>query len=448
MLYSIVDIETTGGNYKQGKIIEIAIFVYDGENIIDSFCSLVNPEMAVPPYVTQLTGISNEMLVGEPTFAQIAKRVIEITTKTVIVAHNIQFDYGFLREELRRCGKKFQRNRLCTQKLSKRIFSGLGAYGLGKICQYLDIPMERQHRAVEDAKATTFLFEKMLQSEKSYYIERALNREDREHWPPQLPVEKVLALPEDAGLYYLKNNKGAIIFIGRSNDIQDRVFQHFSEFPESEWRKAMFHEVSDIDYNLTGSELVSMIIENYEVKKIQPLYNQKKRIVRYQWGVIHYKNEDGYICFKVNKVKQRNLALSYHRTESGAKDYLSNKMKEFALHPAFCQLQTKKNKINFSTDNQIPNNYNKRALQAMESFSYKNKDFLVVSDGRQTGELAAVLIKDEKFIGYDYFEEEMLTHPSEVAKLIKPLEPNFEVDLIIKSYIRNEHLIKILPIEL
>ncbi len=447
MLYSIVDIETTGGNYKQGKIIEIAIFVFDGKKVIDNFCSLVNPGIEVPPYVSQLTGITNNMLKNAPSFSEIARRVIEITTNTVIVAHNVRFDYGYLREELRRCDKKFQRKRICTQNLSKRLFKGLNAYGLGKICEALSIPMGRQHRAVEDAKATTYLFDKILKSDTTNLVQAILNKEDREHWPQQLLVQKVQKLPENAGIYYFINKQNEIIYIGRSNDIQDRVYQHFSDFPASEWRKAMYKEVVDIKYELTGSELLAMILERYEIKKHNPIYNQKKRTGnKYQWGIIHYKNEEGFICFKITKIKHRSLALSYHRTEGAAKKLLSKKIKEFNLFPAFCIIDEKQRNNQLTLNSFKLPNYNEKALKAIESFDYKYNNFFVVLEGRFNEEKTVLLIKKNRFIGFGYFEKEMLEHPKELSELIEKQMPNFGVDLIIKSYIRNEHLVKIVPI--
>ncbi len=443
MLYSIIDIETTGGNAKQGKIIEIAIFVYDGKSIVDSFCTLVNPETTLSPYIVQLTGITDEMLTDAPTFDKIAKRIIEITTQTVIVAHNIQFDYSYLREELRRCDKKFERKKLCTQKLARKIYPEMTAYGLGKLCEELDIPIERQHRAIDDAKATTYLFDKMMQLEEHrHYIDASLNKEEFDHWPPNLDIQIVQALPENAGLYYFLNEKKEVIYIGRSNDIQDRIYQHFSEFPSSQWRKQMFQEVVNVKSELTGSELLSMILEIYEIRKFNPIYSQSRKGNYFPWGVIKYKDQKGYIRFNVKRVKQRNLALSYHRSESSAKDYLSRAAEQYELVPYLCNLTNKANR------NTLPDveAYNKKALDALNFFEYEHNQFLILSEGRYPSEYAVILIKNERFFGYDYFEKEMLEHPSDVAKLIKPMMPSFSVDLVIKSYLRNGHLIEIMPV--
>ena len=161
-MYSIIDIETTGGSPKTEKITEIAVFLYDGTRITDEFTSLVNPERSIPSFITEITGISNKMVANAPKFYEIAKDIVELTNDRIFVAHNAPFDYSFICEEFRQLGYVYSRNMLCTVKLSRKMIPGLRSYSLGKICSDLNIRIENRHRAKGDALATVKLFEMLL----------------------------------------------------------------------------------------------------------------------------------------------------------------------------------------------------------------------------------------------------------------------------------------------
>ena len=162
-MYAIVDIETTSGSPRTGKITEIAIFIYNGQKITDSFVSLVNPECNIPFYITNITGISDQMVADAPRFYEIAKKVVEITSNKIFVAHNVKFDYNFIRKEFEELGYQFSRKTLCTVELSRRYLPGHHSYSLGKLCSDLGIGINGRHRAAGDARATVELFEMILQ---------------------------------------------------------------------------------------------------------------------------------------------------------------------------------------------------------------------------------------------------------------------------------------------
>ena len=161
-MYSIIDIETTGGSPKTEKITEIAVFLHDGTRVTDEFTSLVNPERSIPSFITEITGISNKMVAKAPKFYEIAKDIVELTNDRAFVAHNAPFDYSFICEEFRQLGYVYSRNMLCTVKLSRKMIPGLRSYSLGKLCSDLNIRIENRHRAKGDALATVKLFEMLL----------------------------------------------------------------------------------------------------------------------------------------------------------------------------------------------------------------------------------------------------------------------------------------------
>ncbi|MGA0559766.1 PolC-type DNA polymerase III [Larkinella sp. VNQ87] len=161
-MFSIVDVETTGGIGGPTRLTEVAVFRYDGVEVVDSFHSLINPHCPIPPFIARMTGISDAMVQSAPDFADVAHEIDRVTEGAVFVAHNAPFDYGFLKKEFTWIGLPFERHRLCTVQLSRRIFPGLPSYSLGKLCRSLQIPVSNRHRAHGDAAATVQLFEQLL----------------------------------------------------------------------------------------------------------------------------------------------------------------------------------------------------------------------------------------------------------------------------------------------
>ncbi|MBC7827234.1 MAG: 3'-5' exonuclease [Chitinophagaceae bacterium] len=161
-MYAIIDIETTGNTYKTGKITEIAIFIHDGFGIVDSFTTLINPECYISPFITRLTGINNEMVRDAPRFYEVAKKIVEITNDKIFVAHNVSFDYKFIKEEFNQLGYLYERPTLCTVRMGRKYIPGHRSYSLGNICGELGISINGRHRAAGDALATVKLFEMIL----------------------------------------------------------------------------------------------------------------------------------------------------------------------------------------------------------------------------------------------------------------------------------------------
>ncbi|HSI91826.1 MAG TPA: 3'-5' exonuclease, partial [Adhaeribacter sp.] len=141
-LYAIIDIETTGGQPAQDRITEIAIFIHDGHQITDKFHTLVNPQRPIPYFISNLTGITDEMVRDAPKFHEVAKEIVQFTEGKIFVAHNVRFDYSFVKKEFADLGYTYQRKTLCTVRLSRSLIPGLPSYSLGKLCKSIDIPLE------------------------------------------------------------------------------------------------------------------------------------------------------------------------------------------------------------------------------------------------------------------------------------------------------------------
>ena len=301
-MYSVVDIETTGNGYKGQKITEISVLVFDGKKIINEFTSLVNPEQNIPAFITNLTGITDAMVRSAPKFYEIAKKVEEITKDTIFVAHNVNFDYNIIRDEFKSLGFDFKRKKLCTFRLSRKIIPGLSSYSLGNICTAEGIEIVARHRAKGDAEATVELFRRLIERDDNFTINSFLNPKSRQATLPPLLDKKVVDnLPEKHGVYYFQNLQKEIIYIGKANNIKQRVISHFYDKKKKEI--TMCFETANITYEETGSELLALLKESDEIKHFYPKFNRAQRRASEAVGLFSYEDQKGIVHLAFNRLK-------------------------------------------------------------------------------------------------------------------------------------------------
>ncbi len=271
MKYAVIDLETTGGKPADEAITEIAIYIFDGNDITDRFISLVNPERPIHWYVQKLTGINNKMLRRAPKFYEIAKRIIEMTQDAVIVAHNAAFDYRVLKKEFERLGYNFERPSLCTVKLSKEVFPKLESYSLGKLCKTLHIPVTERHRASGDALATVELFKMILDKQR--------NLLDRIDTPGIKPLQKIRKdiiqtidnLPAEKGIVYLYNKYDRLIGVFAANNIKKKITRIYIK--DNQKAKEMQQQINRIEYELLQGNLINRVITWHYRFKENPVFS-------------------------------------------------------------------------------------------------------------------------------------------------------------------------------
>jgi len=452
-LYAIIDIETTGGSALHEKITEIAIFIHDGTQIVDEFTSLVNPEKFIPYYITQLTGIDNDMVANAPKFYEIARKIVEITENTIFVAHNASFDYGFIRSEFKQLGYDFRREKLCTVKLSRKLLPGKRSYSLGKLCSELNIQISDRHRAAGDAAATVKLFEMLLNQKNGYgnlFSEKQALKELR--FNPLLDVAKLQTLPEEPGVYYFHDEHGNILYIGKSKNIKTRVMSHLHN---SNGRKAteMKDRIADISYELTGNELIALLLESDEIKKHKPLYNRAQRRALNQYGLYPDSNADGYITLNICRNNQQNaIPVVTFNNKKEATAALSSLVEKYYLCQKLCGLYKSEGACFHHQIMQCrgaclgledPELYNERVEKLIRKFSYNTGNMLITDCGRNMEEMSAVLIQHGKYIGFGYFNPEYTTNPEMIKECIKPYHDNHDVKQILRNYIHTHPQVKI-----
>jgi len=276
MNFALIDVETTGGKYNEEGITEVAIHKFDGENVIDSFVSLINPEREIQPFVVNLTGINSKMLKNAPKFYEVAKRIIEITEDCVLVAHNSSFDYRVVKNEFSRLGYQYDIPTLCTVELSKILLPDLESYSLGKLCRTIGIPMSDRHRANGDALATLKLFQILLQKDKDKLIVKSTIKVGNQRDLSSKLLGILDTLPVHSGLFYFHRFNGDILYIGKGKNIQKVVNQVFLKTTNR--NRSLLKEMHSVTFETTGSELVANIKFEEEVSTLKPKHNKSKRL--------------------------------------------------------------------------------------------------------------------------------------------------------------------------
>lgn len=459
-IYAVVDIETTGGRANRDKITEIGIVRHDGEKIIDTYETLVNPETGIPFNITQITGITDEMVADAPKFYEIAKKVVEMTEGAIFVAHNVRFDYSFIQHEFRRLGYTFTKRQLCTVRLSRKAFPGLPSYSLGNLIKYFKIKVTDRHRALADALASAKLLEMALNQDSSEdQISALVDMGIKEsQLPANITLEKLHALPEDCGVYYFHDKSGDLVYIGKSINIKKRVMEHFANTTSK--AAVLQKNVHEISYEVTGSELVALLKESHEIKYHHPYVNRAQRARNFQHVVHYYENEEGYICLDYKKptAKERSTLniLRAFPSLSGAKGTLNRLLAEHELCQLYCNINSSKpcfyyhlHKCNGACiGKESPEDYNEKVRAAMETISMDfDSDFILLDKGRTPDEHSVVLVEEGMYKGYGFIERSDLNGNLEVLKdAVKPFSHNPEVVGIIQRFVfkdKVEQMIKL-----
>ncbi|WP_242135887.1 exonuclease domain-containing protein [Aestuariivivens marinum] len=449
-MYAILDIETTGGKYNEEGITEIAIYKYDGHTIVDQFISLINPEREIQPFVVNLTGINSSMLRNAPKFYEIAKRIVEITTDCILVAHNAQFDYRILCTEFRRLGFEYERRTLCTVELSKQLIPGQTSYSLGKLVRSLGIPVADRHRATGDAQATVKLFKMLIDKDSSKTIIQNAIRLDPKYQLEPKHIDIIEELPSITGVYYIHKSDGEIIYIGKSKNIKRRINQHFTSTNHKS--KKIQQLVSAVTYEATGSELVALLKESEEIKRNKPIFNRALRRTIFTHALYSFKDDNNYINLKIDVADGRKNPITTFSTRQSGKSFITKAIEDYNLCQKLTGLyKTKTSCFNYDIkmcngaciQKETPELYNKRIELLIDKNSYANKNMVIIDKGRDVDERSAILIKNGIFQGLGFFNLNYQINNIEVLEsIITPMRNNRDTQHIIQSYLRKNNRIK------
>jgi len=455
-MYAILDIETTGGSPKTERITEIAIYFHDGEKIVDEWSTLINPEKSIPYFITGLTGITNEMVANAPRFYEIAKELVERTENHTIVGHNVKFDYSFIKSEFKNLGFEFDRNTLCTIKLSRKIIPGHKSYSLGKLCKDLGIEITDRHRAAGDALATVKLFE-LLRDQQNGEFDAALVQDPSGRYKnlnEHLTVEDIQSLPEACGTYYFFDDQKQLLYIGKSKDIRHRVLSHLGN-TNTKRAMEMKQRIHSISYELTGSELIALLKESREIKEQKPRYNRAQKRISSYWGLYPGKDEFGYITFDLKKISETadDPVTCFNNkkearevlTKMVGKHWLCQKLSGLYQTDGACFHHSIRQCNGACIQGEAVTVYNKRAESLLDSLTLDRGNVLIIDQGREPDERSLVRIEKGIYMGYGYLSvNDAYLGIEEMLDCIQPSLDNRDIRQILRNWLKNNKVEKML----
>ena len=437
--YAIVDIETTGGNASNSRITEIAIVIYDGENVIDRFETLVNPQKEIPLAIFALTGITNEMVRDAPIFDDVAEQVFELLSDRIFVAHNVNFDYSFVRHQLEQAGLKWTAKKLCTVRAARKIKPGLGSYSLGKLCQSLDIPLENRHRAGGDADATAVLLSRLLEWDTAGEIEKMIKKNAQDQrLPPNLPPEDFEKLPEKPGVYYFYNEAKKVIYVGKAINLKKRVASHFTGHKINSQRQHFLRDIYSISFEVCATELMALLLECSEIKKLWPTYNRALKRFESKYGLYQYEARNGYKYLGVGKLAKHQTCIESFNAIYDGINLLRSLAVQFEIDLRFCKFGPAAEAALLKqdlTDFPEPDLHNRKIENAIDFHMNNRPSFAVFDKGRAADERSCIWVENGHFYGMGYLaSDETFMELSAVKECVTPYESNQYIMQLIYSH--------------
>jgi DNA polymerase-3 subunit epsilon len=437
--YAIVDIETTGGNASGSRITEIAIIIHDGATIIDRWESLVNPQKDIPLAIFALTGINNDTVRNAPIFDDISDKVLEMLTDRIFVAHNVNFDYSFVRHELERSGFKWTAKKLCTVRATRKIKPGLNSYSLGNLCNSLDINIENRHRAGGDADATAVLFSRLLEWDTEGEIDKMIKKTSPDQrLPPNLSPSDFEQLPEKPGVYYFYNQVKKVVYVGKAVNIKKRVASHFTGHNINPQRQNFLKDIYSISFEVCATELMALLLECNEIKMLWPAHNRALKRFEFRYGLYEYEARSGYKYLAVGKLSKHQSCIESFNSQYDGINLLRKLAEEFKIDYRFCKYGTAEEEVPKLQDGtNLPNieEHNQQIENAIDSFLKNRPSFAIIDKGRNSDERSCIWVENGHFYGMGYISSDTaLVDVSEVKEYVTPYRSNQYIMQLIYSY--------------
>ncbi|MBV9963210.1 MAG: GIY-YIG nuclease family protein [Parafilimonas sp.] len=431
-MYAIVDIETTGSHPDKNGITEIAIVLHNGKEVEGRFETLINPGYKIPPYITYLTGITNQAVEAAPAFSAVAANIHNLLCNRIFIAHNVNFDYTFIRHHLMESGYHWLPKKLCTLKLSRKAFPGLQKYGLGHLCKTFEIPVVNRHRAGGDADATAILFQKILDKGGETLIKDFLKKDNHEQiLPPNLSKESINKLPYVPGVYYFHNAKGKIIYVGKAKCLKKRVLSHFTGLNTGKKRQEFLRNIHEVTFTECPTEFTAFILESIEIKKYWPEYNFSQKKAEQFYAIYLFEDSAGFLRLAIDKKRKHAEPVASFALLSDAHRTLWKLVNEFGLNPALCFLQ----KQSFIPTDIVKKPYNQQVKKAVEFLQQNLGTFAIVEAPVTGNQQSCVLVENGKFYGMGLLPHNNTSFDSMHLKNYLTVYPENEmIRTLVKTY--------------
>jgi DNA polymerase III subunit epsilon len=273
-----VDLETTGGLAAHHRVIEVGIVLLERGEVIEEWSTLVQPGLRIPPVIASFTGIDDAMVTDAPLFEDVVDEVSRRLEGRLFVAHNARFDYGFLRSEFRRLGRRFAAPVLCTVRLSRTLFPEHARHNLDTLMERFGLSCAARHRALGDAQVLPALLAAMERERGAGTVHLAVVEAMREpRLPSHLPPGLADDLPESPGVYLFRDEGGALLYVGKCRNIRSRVFDHFAGERRSGKAALLARQVRQVEWIETGGELGALLLESRLIRELAPSGNRRLR---------------------------------------------------------------------------------------------------------------------------------------------------------------------------
>ncbi len=456
-----VDVETTGMSYHRDRVIEVAALRVENRRLTGSLNTLVDPQMELPPFISGLTGISGSDLKSAPSFYDIAGELKAILEDAVFVAHNVRFDFGFLKREFRNAGINFNPKQLCTVRLSRSLFPAERHHKLQDLIDRCGLDVSARHRAFDDAQAMWQFIQHVVDVFPAPAIDAAISLQLKS---PSLPknLDPVLIrdLPQSPGVYIFLDEKSNPLYIGKSINIKQRVLSHFSSDHSFESEFKIAQQVADIQAIVTGGELEALLLESALVKERQPIYNRQLRRQQ-KMTLARQVIKDGFIGVDISDVDtiepdSISGVLSVYKTKGQARQFLEQIIKDYGLCPRLmgldkgrgaCFAYQLKKCGGACAGQETPLAYNQRLLAAFENrrlAEWPFKSPVIISEKNLENSPTAIVV--DQWCVVASLSEEIEGQP-----LVKFQEKMFDIDTykILRSFLASKvHKLTIKPISL
>lgn len=408
-MYAVVDIETTGSHPAHDHIIEIAVYLHDGQKVTDQFCSLVNPNQPIPPFIARLTGITDQMVAQAPELHEIAPALHKMLDGRIFVAHNVHFDHTFVKQSLSRHGLEFEGEMLCTIKTGRALVPGLPSYKLSSMCKSLEIVLDNAHRAYSDALATAHILTILNEKADGNLIPYLYRKEPRKN-PSQISEEQLDALPSQAGILYFHNHAGQVIMLTSASNIRKKAWALVKRFHHKRLLP-LATEATSVNHETTDSELLAMVKQYLLENQSTPKFNRKQRVFETRFGITDEKGSDGYLRLK---------SAPYHPDSVFHKVFATHQEAHKTIKNLNQSLQLSDSIGLFS---EPPEQYNQKVEAAILNLTKSVTRYLVFDKMTQTGTSTLFYVENEIVKGYCVLNKyEKINQLEDIADRMTPLE--------------------------
>lgn len=480
-MFTLLDIAYTGGNYRRDSIVELAMLLHNGEQITDEWYSTIKPAHELSDFTLAMLHLPRHQVSQAPIFEVLAPHVADFCAGTVLVGLNVRHIYALLLQAFSPTALRFQRPQICLSKLIAAQFGNIPAMTLSGVCEQYGIAFNTNYSLLQRTRTIATVFEHLYIAQQTVIDKRTVRKTTATvKYPPQLPPDRVEQLPNTVGVYYFTGKRGQMLYLGKSNDIKKRVMTHFADDLHSNDKLQLKREICDIQYRLTGSELVALLLESDEIKRYMPTFNRAQRRKVYTQGIYCYTDETGYACLRHSLIQPPpEEPLLRFSSKWQAVNFLWYAAQRYQLSPQRCgianyekwllkqdALPTRPDSIaasndvdnedmkavlpqkevvsttsveaiyNYDDDDTSPEQYNIKVAELVAHYSYPQPNMLIIDKGRNGNEVSVIWIDNNKYRGYAYLPPHSATDITQIQTYLIPMRENPDVQGIIRGYLR------------